>query len=69
MTTPMLFPIAAVPAGFAVAFAQDTKILTLAFFVATLAYAAVYARLTQFRWCFSARTLRPGNGQARVGFR
>ena len=69
LTSPICWLFTAVPAGFAVEFSQDTHALALAFAAAVLGYATVYARLTQFRWCFSARTLRPGNGQANVGFR
>ena len=36
-----------------------SALLALGFGLAILGYAAVYARLTQFRWCFSAWTLRP----------
>jgi UDP-N-acetylmuramyl pentapeptide phosphotransferase/UDP-N-acetylglucosamine-1-phosphate transferase len=59
LTSPVCWLIAAVPAGIAVAFAQDTQLLVLALAVYVFFYAAIYARLTQFRWCLSARTLRP----------
>ena len=52
---------AAGPAGAAVMFAQNTLMLVIAFGLATFAYAAIYARLTQFRWCFSAVTLQRGS--------
>lgn len=59
LTSPLCWLFAALPAGWALAFAQNTALLALGFVLATLGYAAVYARLTQFRWCFSAWTLRP----------
>jgi UDP-N-acetylmuramyl pentapeptide phosphotransferase/UDP-N-acetylglucosamine-1-phosphate transferase len=46
-----------VPAGWAVIFAHDTPMLAVGFCLAVLLYAAIYARLTQFRWCWSALTL------------
>ena len=51
--------IAALPAAWAVAFCQNTPALIAGFFLAAFAYAAVFARLTQFVWCFQAATLRP----------
>jgi UDP-N-acetylmuramyl pentapeptide phosphotransferase/UDP-N-acetylglucosamine-1-phosphate transferase len=57
MTSPVCWVLVAVPAGLAVVFAEDTATLALLFGAATFAYAAVYARLTQFRWCFSAVSL------------
>ena len=58
LTSPLCWLFGAVPAAWAVAFAQNTTILAVGFILATIAYAAVYARLTQFRWCFSPLTLR-----------
>lgn len=57
MTSPLCWVFVAVPAGLAVVFAQDTTMLAYAFGAAIFAYAGVYARLTQFRWCFSAVSL------------
>ena len=59
LTSPLCWLFAALPAAWALVFAQNTMLLALGFGLATLGYAAVYARLTQFRWCFSAWTLRP----------
>ena len=59
LTSPLCWLFAAVPAAWALVFSQNTAMLALGFGLATLGYAAVYARLTQFRWCFSAWTLRP----------
>lgn len=59
LTSPLCWFFVAVPAGFAVLLAENTALLTISFGVVVLAYAVVYARLTQFRWCFSAVTLKP----------
>ena len=57
MTSPISWACTALPAAWAVYFAQNTSMLILGFGGVIFAYAAFYARLTQFRWCFSARTL------------
>ena len=49
---------AALPAVLAIALAEHTPLLAFAFAVVGFGYAALYARLTQFRWCFSALTLK-----------
>ncbi len=59
LTSPLCWIFVAVPALWAVAFANNTAMLVLAFGGIVFGYAAVYARLSQFRWCFSATTLRP----------
>ena len=59
MTSPVCWLFVAAPAAWAVVFAQNTPLLVAGFISVILAYATVYARLTQFRWCFSARTLNP----------
>ena len=59
LTSPVCWLATAIPSAWAVAFSKDTEMLALGFFGFVLIYASVYARLTQFRWCFSARTLRP----------
>ena len=59
LTSPFCWFFAALPAGWAVVFASDTLMLAVGLAVAVFTYAAVYARLTQFRWCFSAVTLQP----------
>lgn len=58
LTSPLCWLYTTLPATWAVAFAQDTVMLTLGLVLTTFAYAATYARLTQFRWCFSAWTMR-----------
>ena len=57
-TSPLCWLFVATPAAWAIEFAENTSMLALAFAVVIMGYAAIYARLTQFRWCFSARTLR-----------
>ena len=59
LTSPWLWSITMAPALWACTFATNTPMLQLGFGLAIFAYAGVYARLTQFRWCFSAATLRP----------
>ena len=58
-TSPLCWLFTAVPAAWAVVFAQNTPMLILAVGALIFAYSAIYARLSQFGWCFSARTLRP----------
>lgn len=60
-TSPLCWLCAALPAAWAVVFAQNTPMLIIAMGVTVFAYAAIYARLTQFRWCLTARTLHPSN--------
>ena len=45
------------PAVLAVQWPTDSGVLAFCFALCALAYSAVYARLTQFRWCISAATL------------
>jgi UDP-N-acetylmuramyl pentapeptide phosphotransferase/UDP-N-acetylglucosamine-1-phosphate transferase len=52
--------LAALPALWAIAYAANTPALILGFFLAAFGYAALYARLTQFVWCFQAATMRQG---------
>ena len=59
LTSPLCWLFAALPALWAVTFANNTAMLALALGGIVFGYAAVYARLTQFRWCFSATTLKP----------
>ena len=59
LTSPVVWVLAVVPAAWGVYFADNTPMLVLGFAMATLGYGGLYARLTQFRWCFSAVTLRP----------
>lgn len=59
LTSPLCWLCAALPALWAVAFAQNTPMLVLALVALLFVYVAVYARLSQFGWCFSAKTLHP----------
>ena len=59
MTSPWCWVATMLPALWAIVFACNTPMLQVGFALAVFGYAAVYARLTQFRWCFSALTLRP----------
>jgi UDP-N-acetylmuramyl pentapeptide phosphotransferase/UDP-N-acetylglucosamine-1-phosphate transferase len=58
MTSPFCWVITLLPVLWAIRFPMDTTMLQLGFGLAIFGYAALYARLTQFRWCFSALTLR-----------
>jgi UDP-N-acetylmuramyl pentapeptide phosphotransferase/UDP-N-acetylglucosamine-1-phosphate transferase len=57
MTSPLCWFFIAVPAAWAVVFFDNTPLLVIGMMASTIGYAAIYARLTQFRWCFSALTL------------
>lgn len=57
-TGAVMWGAALLPAIIAVQWPTDTLVLALGFGVCALAYALVYARLTQFRWCFGAATLQ-----------
>ena len=50
---------AIIPALLAIACARNSLALALCFALCAFGYSAVYARLTQFRWCFRAATLTP----------
>lgn len=58
ITSPICWFFAAVPAAWAVVFSENTPLLVIGMMASIFGYAAVYARLTQFRWCFSALTLQ-----------
>jgi UDP-N-acetylmuramyl pentapeptide phosphotransferase/UDP-N-acetylglucosamine-1-phosphate transferase len=58
LTSLPCWAIAALPATWGVLFAQHTPMLLLGLGLAVFGYAAVYARLTQFGWCFQALTLK-----------
>jgi UDP-N-acetylmuramyl pentapeptide phosphotransferase/UDP-N-acetylglucosamine-1-phosphate transferase len=58
MTSPWCWVITMLPALWAIVFAANESMLQIGFGLAVFGYAAIYARLTQFRWCFSALTLR-----------
>jgi UDP-N-acetylmuramyl pentapeptide phosphotransferase/UDP-N-acetylglucosamine-1-phosphate transferase len=57
-TSPFCWLYAALPATWAVVFAQSTPMLVLGLILVTLAYSGLYARLTHFGWCFRALTKR-----------
>jgi UDP-N-acetylmuramyl pentapeptide phosphotransferase/UDP-N-acetylglucosamine-1-phosphate transferase len=59
MTAPLCWLGTALPAAWAVVYAQDTFMLVTGFCLAIFTYSAIYARLTQFRWCISALTMHP----------
>lgn len=50
---------ALLPTLVAVNYPGHTPILVLGWLLSALLYSAIYARLTQFRWCFTAATLQP----------
>jgi len=58
MTSPLAWVYAALPAGWAVVFCQNTLALILGFVLAIVTYAALYRRLTQFRWWTPVVTLQ-----------
>ena len=58
ITSMICWVFAVLPAAWAVLFMQDTRMLCLGLILSALGYMAVYARLTQFAWCFGALTLR-----------
>jgi len=59
LTSVFCWPLIAVPAVVAVVFAENPLTLAAALVGFAIAYAAVYSRLSQFRWCFSPATLQP----------
>jgi UDP-N-acetylmuramyl pentapeptide phosphotransferase/UDP-N-acetylglucosamine-1-phosphate transferase len=58
LTGSMVWMLAGLPAAWAVVYCQNTPMLVLGFVLAAFAYASLYARLTQFVWCFQPATLR-----------
>lgn len=58
LTSPVVWVLTGVPAAWGIFFANNTSMLMLGFAMAAFAYGGLYARVTQFRWCFSAVTLR-----------
>ena len=58
-TGAIMWGAALLPALIAVRWTTDTPALVLGFALCVLLYAAAYARLTQFKWCFGAATLQP----------
>jgi hypothetical protein len=64
LTSPVVWVLTGLPAAWGVYFAEDSNMLMLGFALATFAYGGLYARVTQFRWCFSAVTMRRGGLQS-----
>lgn len=58
LTGAIVWLLAALPAAWAVVGYDNTAVLVAGFFLACLGYGALYARLTQFVWCFHAATLQ-----------
>ena len=58
-TGAIMWGVALLPALIAVRWPTHTPALVLGFIVCALLYAAAYARLTQFMWCFGPATLEP----------
>ena len=52
------------PVAIALTWPTSTPHLVLGWLLCALLYSAVYARITQFRWCFSAATLQPKPAKA-----
>jgi UDP-N-acetylmuramyl pentapeptide phosphotransferase/UDP-N-acetylglucosamine-1-phosphate transferase len=63
VTGAIMWLAALVPAAIAVNWSTDTTMLVLGFVVCALLYTAAYARLTQFRWFWTVRTLPSGKAQ------
>ena len=61
MASVICWVLVATPASLAVCFAQNTAVLAAINIGFVFAYAAAYARLTQFTWCLSAATMQPKN--------
>ncbi|HSG91362.1 MAG TPA: glycosyltransferase [Pseudomonadales bacterium] len=51
MTSPFAWAFALLPAVLAIGFHRSTPLLMVAFVLCAFVYSALYARLTQFRWC------------------
>lgn len=56
LTSPLCWLCTAVPALLAIVYAENTTALAMCFGSMAVAYSAVYARLSQFRWCVGAGT-------------
>ena len=52
MTSPLIWLYALLLAGWAVVFAQNQTMLVVGLLLSIVVYAAVYMRLTQFKWSF-----------------
>ena len=60
VTGALMWVAAALPVAIAVQWPTETTPLVLGFVFCAFVYSAVYARLTQFVWCFGAATTRAG---------
>lgn len=56
-TGALMWTAALIPAAVAVQWPTQTAVLALGFLIYALLYMAIYARLTQFCWCFSPATV------------
>lgn len=61
LTGMLVWFLAALPAAWAVVFYLNTTALVIGFFLAAFGYMVLFARLTQFVWCFQAATMRQTN--------
>lgn len=59
VTGAIMWAFAAAPAFLALRWPSHTLALALCFVLCAFGYSALYARLTQFRWCFHPHTLVP----------
>lgn len=59
LTSTVCWVFVSAPAALAVLFAQHVPALIVTLFFLVLGYAALYSRLSQFKWCFSPATLHP----------
>ncbi|NDP61901.1 glycosyltransferase [Polaromonas sp.] len=59
LTGALMWLAALLPAAIAVQWPTNTFMLVAGFAFCAFVYSAVYARMTQFRWCFSPATLVP----------
>jgi UDP-N-acetylmuramyl pentapeptide phosphotransferase/UDP-N-acetylglucosamine-1-phosphate transferase len=63
-TGAIMWAAALLPTLIAVRFPGHTPALVLGWLLCALLYSAVYARLTQFRWCFTPATMQPKPAKA-----
>jgi UDP-N-acetylmuramyl pentapeptide phosphotransferase/UDP-N-acetylglucosamine-1-phosphate transferase len=59
MTSPFCWLLALVPVALAILLAGSSVMLVAAFAACAGLYSALYARLTQFRWCLGPITIKP----------
>lgn len=57
LTGALMWLASVLPIWIAVQFPTNTPVLILGFAICAFIYSAIYARLTQFKWCFSPATL------------